>query len=303
MKEYLKKALKESVGGVVSFKERLKDHTTFNIGGTPLAWVEPESIEDLKRTLKIFSKTPIRLFLIGNGSNILVSDGRLDRAVIKLSAPNFKKLKLGDRFAICGCGHSLFGLIKACIEKGLGGLEGLAGIPGSVGGAIAVNAGTSKDNNIGNFIEWVKVMDYKGKKVSLLNRERLKFKYRDSNLSGYIILEAKLLLKKCNPKAAEKSYNKFLQRKLVIQDYRSPSAGCIFKNPKESRLTSGQILEECGLKGRRMGGAEVSIKHANFIINRENARFSDVIKLIKLEQDIVKKNFNIWLEPEIKIIR
>lgn len=303
MENYLKKALKESVNGIISFKERLRNHTTFRMGGMPQVWVEPTSLEDLRHALRIFSKAGLRPFLIGNGSNILVHDGRLDRAVIKLSAPFFKKIEFSERFVICGSGLSLPALIRRCIERGLGGLEGLAGIPGTVGGAIITNAGTSRDNNIGNLIEWVKVMDYKGKNISMLKRDRLRFRYRYSNISKYIILETGFSLKVSNSKNASKRFSAFLKDKLASQEYKWPNAGCVFKNPKGSRLTSGQILDRCGLKGMRVGDAEVSTKHANFIINKNNARFTDVISLIKMEQDIVKKDFGIWLEPEIKIVR
>ncbi len=303
MERDLKKRLRRSVKGIVSFGEYLKDHTTFRIGGMPRAWIEPESLEDLRSALRIFSLRNVAAFLIGNGSNILAYGGRLDKAAIKLSAPDFKRIEFRGSSVICGPGLNLSGLIRKSIERGLSGLEPLAGIPGTVGGAIMMNAGIDKKNNIGNLIKWVRVMDYKGKRISILKKESLNFRYRDSGLSEYIILEAQLKLKKSTPRIAQKRFSGFLQGKLKTQEYRWPNAGCIFRNPQGSRLRSAQLLEQCGLKGLRVGSAQVSTKHANFIINKGRAKFDDVVSLMKLVQDTVKKRCGVKLEPEIKIIR
>ncbi|MBL7068485.1 MAG: UDP-N-acetylmuramate dehydrogenase [Candidatus Omnitrophica bacterium] len=303
MKRDFKKDLRGSLKGFISFNEYLSAHTTFKIGGRPRVWVEPDSIEDLRSALEIFGRIKLKTFLIGNGSNVLARDGRLNRAVIKLSTPPFKNLIFGKGHIICGCGHTLPGLIRKCIDRGLAGLEGLAGIPGSVGGAIMTNAGGIGMRSILDTVEWIKVMDYKQRKVSSIKKKRLRYNYRDSDLSKYVILEAKILLKKEAPDAIGERYDRFLRQKLATQDYRLPSAGCIFKNPKESGLTSGQILEKCRLKGLKIGDAEVSRRHANFIVNKRKAKFKDVMSLIKLEQRLVKRNFGIWLEPEIEIVK
>jgi len=303
MRRELKKRLTESVKGFISFNENLSDHTTFKIGGRPRVWIEPGSLEDLKSALKIFAGIGLETFLIGNGSNILAYDGRLNRAVIRLSAPCFKDIVFGRNHVICGSGLSLSGLIKKCIDMGLAGLEGLAGIPGSVGGAIMTNAGGIGMGSIHNAVEWIRVMDYKRGRVSLIKRDALKRGYRNSGLSKYVILEARFLLKGEDADVIGERYDRFLKEKLARQDYSLPSAGCIFKNPRESVFTSGQILEECRLKGVKAGGAEVSLRHANFIVNKKGATFKDVISLIKLEQKAVRKRFGIWLEPEIEIVR
>lgn len=303
IKPYLKKLVKESIKGRISFDEHLKDHTTFRIGGIPHVWVEPDSLEDLRRALRIFSKIRLEVMVIGNGSNILANDGRIKKALIKLSSPYFKRITFGDNSCICGSGCALSFVIKRCIKRGLSGLEALAGIPGTVGGAIAVNAGGDKRNNIGDAVEWIRVIDYRGNRITLLKRIELNFNYRDSNLSRYIILEAKFALKRCTPNLVQRKFSRFLKRKIGRQEYRFPNAGCVFKNPRNSNLTSAQIIELCGLKGIKINDAEVSTKHANFIINKGSARFKDIIALIKLEQRIVNENSGLWLEPEIRIIR
>jgi UDP-N-acetylmuramate dehydrogenase len=300
-KDSLKKILGASVKGRVSFNESLKDHTTLGIGGVPSVWVEPESLDDLVKSLRIFSEIKLRPLVIGGGSNILARDGRIDAAVIKLSAPYFKKTEFKGSLAVCGSGCDLRVLIKKCLKKNLGGLEGLAGIPGTVGGAIMMNAG-GRYGYIADRIKWVRVVDYKGRRIHTLKRERLKFSYRNSGLSEYIIIDAGLGLGRRTPARIRSDFAKVLEGKRSSQEYARPSAGCIFKNPEGSRLTSGQLIELCGLKGARMRGAEITTKHANFIINRKNARFRDVISLIKLAGRRVNKNYGIWLEPEIKII-
>lgn len=301
MKKEFNKILKSSLKGRLSFNERLKDHSTFRIGGVPMVWFEPASSEDLARALRLFAGARIKTFIIGGGSNILAKEGLIDRAVIRLSAPFFKRLEFRNRLAVCGSGRSLSDLIKRCAQKGLFGLEGLYGIPGTVGGAIMMNAGPALDKSIGSLVEWVRVMDYAGK-VFVLKKFKLKFKYRYSGLSKYIILEAGFRLKRGRPALIKKRMRDMLRKKSAALDYAFPSAGCIFKNPPSFKYTSGEILDRLGLKGLKINDAQVSAKHANFIINKKHARFVDIIALIELERIIVKRYFGIWLEPEIKII-
>ncbi len=303
MKAKDKKMLKRSVKGAVSFNERLRDHTTLRVGGIPSVWFEPVSIDDLRDILRLLCKVRLEPYVIGNGSNILASDGKIGKAFIRLSAPAFKKAVFNGPSVICSSGLGLQALIKKCMDKGLSGLEELAGIPGTVGGAIMVNAGRADKSTIGDLIEWIRIMDYRKREVSLIKKGRLKFSYRNSGLNRCIILEAGLRLKEAAPGMIKKRYKKILFEKRTVQEYRWPSAGCVFKNPANSKFTSGRILESCGMKGMRVRGAQVSVKHANFIINRGGARFSDVISLIKLQQKAVKKIFGIWLDTEIDIIK
>jgi UDP-N-acetylmuramate dehydrogenase len=301
MMNNLNRQLQRSVKGVISFDKSLKGHTAFKIGGVPRVWIEPLSLEDLKRALEICSKMNLKPFLIGGGSNLLVFDGKIDRAVIKLSAPSFKKMRFRGRAVTCGSGRNFSSFVKSCVEKGLSGPEKFAGIPGTVGGAITMNAGTGRES-IGDLIKWVKVVNRKGK-ISVIERGRLRYGYRYSSLSKYAIVEAEFLLKRSDPRALRKEFKDRLDKKLKNQEYSAPNAGCIFKNPKDARLTSGQMLERCGVKGLRVGGAEVSSRHANFIINRGSASFEDVATLIRKVRRTVKKRFGISLESEIKIIK
>lgn len=290
------------IRGLVTDDEDLSERSTFKIGGKPLLWIEPNSDIDLKRALGTLYKAGIKPFPIGNGSNILINDGKIDRAFIKLSAPHFKKMVFGKDSVTCGGGLSLPTLIRECIERGLAGLEGLAGIPGSVGGAIATNASGAAKKSAGNLVKWIKTMDCNTGETGLIKARDIRFDYRRSGLSGRIILEAEFTLTRKDSEAVRRSYDDLLRKKLSVQDYSMPSAGCVFKNDARVKMSAGEILEKCGFKGRRVGGAEVSTKHANFILNRGNAKFRDVVSLIKIQQDTVLKEFGIELQPEIEII-
>ncbi len=302
MEKGFKRDLNRSVKGGVFFDRSLKNYTTFKIGGAVRVWVEPDGEEDLIRALRILSKEEIKPFLIGKGSNVLAYDGKIDRAVVRLSAPSFRNVKFAKDSVICGAGLSLSSLISRSAGRGLSGLERFAGIPGTVGGAIMMNAG-SGSYSIGRLIKRVKVIDYKGRGPRILKKRDLIFNYRDSGLSRYVILEAEFTLKKRKREAIRRDYRRILKKKTASQEYKLPNAGCVFKNPMGLKLTSGEAIERSGLKGVRIGGAEVSAKHANFIVNRGGATFSDVASLMELTKKVVKENLGISLKPEIKIIR
>ncbi len=291
------------IRGLVSDDEDLSMRSTFKIGGKPLLWIEPDTDIDLRRALRALYKAGIKPFPIGNGSNILINDGKIEKAFIKLSAPHFRKMVFGKDSVTCGGGISLPVLIRECIERGLAGLEGLAGIPGSVGGAIATNASGAAKKSTGNLVKWIRVMNCDTGETELLKARDIRFDYRKSGLSGKIILEAEFTLTRKGTEAVQRSYDDLLRKKLSVQDYSMPSAGCVFKNNARIKMSAGEILEKCGLKGKRVGGAEVSTKHANFILNRGDAKFKDVISLIKIQQEAVLKDFGIELEPEIEIIK
>jgi UDP-N-acetylmuramate dehydrogenase len=236
---------------------------------------------------------------MGAGSNILASDKGLDAAVFRLSAPFFKTMNFNGRYLEAGGGASLNRLVTNCAKQGLSGAEFLVGIPGTVGGAIMMNAGQAKEGlSISDLIEDITVIDYNGK-VNKIDKGKIRFGYRSSNLSRYIILGARLRLTKKNKKKIIKGMHKYILIRKKNQDYRYPSAGCIFKNPPG--YSAGRLIELCGLKGRCIGAAAVSLKHANFIINKAGAGASDVLKLMYLIKKEVKDKFKISLKPEVKI--
>ncbi len=182
-------------------------------------------------------------------------------------------------------------------DKGLSGFEFLAGLPGTVGGALAGNVG-SWGRCIGDLVKEILVLDYNGN-LKLLKKDKLKFSYRKSNLNKYIIVWAKFKLFKSNKKLIMVKIKEFLLKRRKTQNSNFPSAGCIFKNPPDN--FAGKLIELCGLKGKAKGGASICKLHANFILNTGKAKYSDVLYLINLISKKVKKSFQIDLEPEIKI--
>jgi UDP-N-acetylmuramate dehydrogenase len=283
----------------IYFEEPLNTHTTLGVGGPAQMWVQPNNTQQLEKLICYFANSQMLYLVIGRGSNILFSDQGFKGAVICLNAPAFTKMEVKKNLVSVGAGLSLNKLIRQLQKMGLSGLEFLAGIPASVGGALVMNAG-NYSNNIGNFVISVTVMDKRGK-IHNIKTERLRFGYRQSNLNQYIILEALLKLTKRSPQLIRNDIIVYLKQKRKTQDLKAKSAGCIFKNPQHY-LTAGEMIDYCGLKGKRRGGAEISVRHANYIINRNGARANDVLYLIDLVQREVQSKFGVNLEPEIKII-
>jgi len=275
----------------------LAPYTSFKVGGRAECFYEPADYEDLANLLNIIRKERIPFYILGAGSNLLISDGKIKGVVIRLNTPYFKRVELENKKVKAGSGVRLSSLLKFCLQNNLSGLEFLAGIPGTLGGALIMNAGT-KDKCIGNMVEEVEVMDRCGQ-IRKLKSSDLIWKYRGSNLDHYIILSAILKLTKKEKRYILKEINDYKQRRFLTQDLTFPNAGCIFKNPKE--MPAGELIERCGLKGKTVGAAQVSLKHANFIINRKNACARDILKLINYIKRKVKYCFGIDLELEIKI--
>ncbi|MFH1791520.1 MAG: UDP-N-acetylmuramate dehydrogenase [Candidatus Omnitrophota bacterium] len=287
------------IKGRVITGERLSRHTTFGIGGPAWLWAEPIGLADLKKILKFSGKNKKKIFIIGSGSNLLVRDDGFDGIVVRLSDQAFTAISVENNRVRAGAGVKLGHLVIACCKASLGGLEGLAGIPGTVGGALVMNSGYA--GNIGDHVKQVRVMGPDGR-VSILAKKDLKFGYRTSNLNGRIVLEAEFSLKKTLKKKVIMRYESLMSEKKRRQPLDRKSAGCVFRNPAGQESGAGAIIEFCGLKGLRMGGAEVSRKHANFIINTNFATSKDVINLIESIQRAVKDKVNVVLKPEIVIL-
>ncbi|MBI3990598.1 MAG: UDP-N-acetylmuramate dehydrogenase [Candidatus Omnitrophica bacterium] len=284
--------------------EPLSRHTTFRIGGPVDYFIEPADLYQLKKTLSFCRKEKLAFMVIGSGSNLLVNDAGVKGIVIKLNSPYFKKVNVKGLSVTAGAGVKLGRLVQVAAKSGLGGLEFLAGIPGTVGGALIMNAGvkgrdSGSRKEISRFIKEIKALDGKGKIVKLKKNE-MRFSYRNSNLGKYIILGARFYLRREPSEAIEKRVKEYLDYKKQTQDLTFPSAGCIFKNP--AGHSAGYLLDKCGLKGKRIGGAKVSERHANFIVNEDGAKAADVLSLVELARKKVKARFGIKLSPEIKFL-
>ncbi len=284
--------------------EILSAHTSFRIGGPAALWVEPKDTRELKKIVLFAKNNGIPLFVMGGGSNVLVSDEGFNGIVVHLGSAAFKNISIKGTSVRVGAGYSTPGLVRLSCNNGLSGLESLVGIPGTIGGAVFMNAGGWSSplyKNIGDYVMSLKVMDYCGN-IEILKKDEIEFGYRRSNLSDCIVLEVKLRLGREESSALTSRCSKFLKMKKEKQVLDMPSAGCVFKNPRDFQFTTGQLIDMLGLKGRRVGGAEVSEKHANFIINRKNATSQDVMRLVSIISKKVMDSYNIPLELEIKIL-
>ena len=287
-----------SLVSVLKVNEPLKNHTTFHLGGPADYFAEVQNRKELLDIYNFAKKQNVSLMVLGGGSNVLVDDRGFRGIIMKLSG-EFREIALDGDVLSAGCGALTQTVLKASIDKELSGLECLSGIPGTIGGAIAGNAG-SKDSWIGDAVISVEVLNEEGK-ILEIPKEKIKFGYRSSGLNNNILLKAKLNLKKSLKNDIFTKVERYASSREQTQPLGSWNAGCIFKNPDGG--IAGRLIDECGLKGLSFGGAKVSEKHANFILNVDNAKSSDVFELMKIIRSKVKEKFNINLELEIKIIK
>lgn len=296
--------------GEVLYQENMAPYTSIRVGGAAEVLLKPKSLEDIKIALKIALEEEIPYFIFGSGSNTLIKDKGVRGFVIcpGEALQRFEVLKQegesGDVLAEAGVKISSF--VTRCGELGLSGMEALIGIPGSMGGAIAMNAG-ARGVEIKDIVREICVLDNQGE-IKTLSREKLEFHYRQLKIPrSQVILSGTFRLKKDDPQVINGRILEFKQKRVSTQPLSYPNLGSIFKNPQPAHpgavtATAGQLIEETGLKNVRVGGARVSEKHANFIINERNATANDVIVLIDLVRDKIKERTGISLETEIKII-
>ena len=279
----------------------MKKHTTFKIGGPADYFVKVKSLRILKKLLQFCNENNIPLQVIGNGSNILVLDKGIRGIVAKL---DFKKIdiKKKDNFALVNVSADVRGsyLSRKVAKDGLHGIEFLSGIPGTIGGAVRMNAGAYKQE-IKDTLVSVKYLDEDGNVIEKYNDE-LEFGYRTSFFENkpYIILEAEFKLLNSTQEEVEKRIEEMTVARREKQPVTYLSAGSTFK--RKGDIITAKLIDECGLKGYTIGGASVSLKHAGFIINKNNATAKDVLKLIKIVKERVYAKFNVEIELEILIL-
>lgn len=273
--------------------------TTYKTGGIAKLVVYPNNINNLKQMLKLIHKYNIKYFILGKGSNTLFSDKEFNGVIIKLDKLNNFKIKQTEIYVESGM--ILSKLVQASVKNELTGLEFAIGIPGTIGGAIYMNAG-AYGNNMNNIVKSVIVLNEKFQ-IKEIPLEKLKFDYRYSIFQAnknLICVAANIKLEHGNhDEIASKIKENLLKRK-NSQPLEYPSAGSVFRNPEGNY--AGKIIEELGLKGKNIGGAEISTKHANFIINKNNASSSDILNLIKLVQKEVKDKYKIDLKLEQQLV-
>ena len=286
------------VGKVVN-NPLMKDYTTYKVGGRALAIVYPNSIKNLIKLLKYLKENKIKHKILGNGSNLIFSDSMYEGVLIKLD--EFNKLEISDTIVTVGAGYNLIKLSMKVARLGLAGLEFASGIPGTVGGAIFMNAGAYK-SDMSYIIREGKDLTPTFDIITIYNKQK-DFHYRTSFLQkhpDYICLEAKMILKQGDAKEIMDIIADRKQRRLLTQPLEYPSAGSVFRNPEND--FAGRLIEELGYKGKNIGGAYVSEKHANFIVNKNNATATDVRNLIKEIKKKIKEKYNIDLIVEQEFV-
>ena len=300
-----KKWLAEHVSGEVLFDEPMRSYTTFRIGGPVDALITVKTEQELKDTIVWARDKGHHIMILGAGSNLLVRDGGIRGIVLKL-ADEFEEINLltrvnSSRTIITAGAAVLVRLLgKFALDQGLAGLNFTLGIPGSLGGAIRMNAG-AWGGCMADYISSIRVLNRYGDIVDM-NRDQLRFSYRGLDLEkDTIILSGRFELKYTDRSALQKEAIRMQKKRRLTQPLSLPSAGSVFRNPSGQKA-AGKLIDQAGLKGLRVGGAEVSTKHANFIVNKGNAKASDVLELIRQIQEAVFKRYRIKLEPEVIVI-
>lgn len=279
----------------------LKEYNTYRINGSAKLLISPNSIDDLVNILKTLKENNIKYFILGNGSNIILNDREYNGAVIRLNKLNGLEVYPEMDIAYAEAGVMLPKLVQEVTNAGLAGLEFAAGIPGTVGGSIYGNAG-AYNACILDYVKSVTVLD-EDYNIKVINNEDIIYSYRTSTFKEekkYIILAAKFFVQEGDKENSLQVINDRKQRRIESQPLEYPSAGSVFRNPEGD--FAGRLIESCELKGKRIGGAEVSEKHANFVINKDNATGKDIHDLIMYIHDTVKQKTEVDLLIEQEFI-
>lgn len=275
----------------------LAPYTWLRLGGPAEFFAEPTSQDELREIVRRAKAHGLATRVLGGGSNVLVSDAGVKGVVIHLAAPCFAVISVDDRRMTAGAGAKLGQVVAAAVREGLAGLEALVGIPGTVGGALRMNAG-SRSGDIGQWTAAASVMNDAGE-VLVRRRDDLVFSYRESSLDDLVILSAEFELERDDPTELTKR----MQKQWIVKKSKLPMshqpAGCIFRNPRG--MSAGDLIENAGLKGARVGGAEVSDRHANYIVTDEKATAQDVLRLIEQVRSRVAERLGVELKNEIQV--
>jgi UDP-N-acetylenolpyruvoylglucosamine reductase len=283
---------------VIRENEPLAKRTTLRVGGPADLFIEPANENDLAATLRFCAERNLPVLIIGRGSNLLIKDAGFRGAVICLSQPEFSRIQFKANRITCGAGAKLKVVAVEARRNGLSGLEFLEGIPGTVGGALRMNAGAMGSATF-EVIESVRLMDFSGN-IFERNNSELKVEYRCcQDLKTQVALSAVFRAESAPRELVEGRMAEFSKKRWASQPA-APSAGCIFKNP--TTVPAGKLIDELGLKGTRVGGAMVSLEHGNFIVNDSKATAADVLKLIDLIKTRARADRGLELRTEVEIV-
>ncbi len=290
--------LARGLEGAVRRDEPLARHTTYRIGGPADLFIECDTVHDLAKTLEVLAEEEVESYVLGKGSNVLVSDEGYRGAVLVLGK-DFKRHGIEEDRLRSGAGTILAAVVQDAFSKGLAGLEFAVGVPGTVGGALVMNAGT-RDRGIGEVVESVTLLA-PGSGLVAFRGPELEWGYRTSELGERgIVVECVLHLERGDVRAIQESMEEGFARRKATQPVGKACAGSVFKNPEGD--SAGRLIEACGLKGLRYGGAVISETHANFIVNENGATAAEVMTLIRHARAAVKEEHGIELETEIRFL-
>lgn len=271
--------------------------TWFRLGGRAKYLFQPRSVEELSALMERARQEDVPVKILGRGANVLVSDDGFDGVVVRLDQPAFRKIEKRGESLEVGAGVDLMPFAKSCSAEGLSGLECMAGIPATIGGAVRMNAG-GRFGDFSDCVEGVTVLRPDGV-VEEWSKQRCGFRYRHSDIEDEVVLSAKLRLTQDDPQRVLSRFDAIFAEKQRTQPIAAHSAGCIFKNPPNQ--AAGALIDRAGLKGARSGLAEVSQQHANFIVAERGATASDVLRLIDVVRQRVERIFDILLELEVDV--
>ena len=298
MIETIMKEINNETSSLCLMNEPLKKHTTYGIGGPADLMIFPKSKQDLIKVIEIINENKIQLTILGSGSNVLVSDDGIRGVVISLKN-SLKQIEVADNILYAECGTMLGKIVKYAVKNDLIGLENLNGVPGTLGGALIMNAGAWGGEISENLVH-VELINSKSE-VKKIQKKDLNFSYRQSSFDkDDILLSAKFNLKKADKNIIKENFMEAQSGRKKSQPLNKRSAGSLFKNPKNS--SAGKLLDDAGLKGFSIGDAKISEKHANFFINDGNASSSDMLMLIKKAHQEVKDRFSVNLSLEVKLL-
>lgn len=282
---------------IVRPAEPLAPHTWFKLGGPAEYFAEPRDAAELARLVARCQQEEVPVRMLGGGSNVLVRDEGVPGVVVRLPESSFGQIEVRGRRVAAGGGAKLGHVISTSVREGLAGLEALVGIPGTIGGALRGNAG-SRGGDIGQWVERATVLTRSGEVIER-GRDEMVFAYRQSSLDELVILAAEFELDQDDPEQLTKRMQQQWIVKKAAQPLAHQSAGCIFKNPRG--MSAGLLIDQAGLKGTRVGGAEVSDRHANFIVAEPGATSHDVLRLIEVVRSRVADRLGMELDLEIEV--
>lgn len=291
--------LKRMINGRLIENEMMAKHTSYGIGGPAQAFIEPKSIKDLQMIKSFALRSDLNIYCIGSGSNLLVSHSGINGLVINLEK-HFRKVLFNKNKCYAESGIKLSKLVKECIKHGLGGMETMIGIPGTLGGALVMNAG-AYEQEISKYLTAVEIFNGNDV-VERISSSDINFGYRTSSFKKKdIIISAEFNLQTAEKEELVKKKDSANNKRKSTQPLKYRSAGSVFKNPKNGD-PAGYLIDQAGLKGYSIGGAKVSEIHANFIVNDKNATADDMVQLIKFIRKTIREKYSIELDLEIKTI-